>query len=487
MIDLRVLWIAFLVSAIFSLSIYFQYRQERSYIPKDKRPLYLSRGNIFVILYLPIVFLFITYWRGTEEAFSFYIVQILMLTSGLGLLLLLLPAFRKILYAESCANLWVILLFLFILSGCFPRWSIPLPFPPPGKQLMHTLFWIWLSGFAAVMFWSILTHLFFRRRLLKNAKPVEDETYQQVWRKQLKIANFPTDLIRLRIAPDTQTPLSIGLFWRTTCLVLPERTYSPEELEMILKHELIHISRGDSELKFTMTFWAAFMWFNPLAWIALRVCAQDIELSCDEAVVYGRSEQSRIEYARLLLHTAPRQLGFTSCLSASATSLRYRLKNVVACRKRTTGSIVVGFLCFLMLLGGMCTGIRYRAMPANELLFTESDISQFEVGDVMAKIDSIDVSGECEKDLVLLDYIATLSLQKTTETPDVYSDPNHIQITIHTSGRNYVLTFGDCYLRVLTVTFSEFDPDHSHWQTAFYRMDSAPDWQFILSCVTRLT
>lgn len=484
MIDLRVLWIAFLFSAIFSLSIYVQYRQERSYIPKDKRPLYLSRGNIFVILYLPIVFLFVTYLRGTEEAFSFYIVQILMLTSGLGLLLLLLPAFRKILYSESCANLWIIPLVLSILSGSSPRWSIPLPFPPPSKQLMHTLFWIWLTGFAAVMLWSILTHLFFRHRLLENAKPVENETYKQVWLRQLRIANLPTGIICLKVSPDTQTPLSIGLFWHTTCLVLPEHTYSPEELEMVLKHELIHISRRDSELKFTMTFLAAFMWFNPLAWIALRVCAQDIELSCDEAVVYGHSKQSRMEYARLLLHAAPKQHGFTSCLSASATSLRYRLKNVVTCRKRIVGSIIIGFLCFLMLLGGMCTGIRYQAMPANELLFAESDINQLEVGDVFYRVDGVDISGECQQDQLLLDYIAALSLQKTTETPDVQSAPSHVQIVIHAPERNYILSFGNGYLRVVTVTFSKSDPNASSWTSTFYRINSDPDWHLLISCIT---
>lgn len=486
MIDMYMLLFPFLLSAVFSLNNYFRSRHEKSHIPKDHRPLYPPRYSFFMVNYLCVLYvnLYLIHLYRAEDTFSLALVLILTLTGGLGLLLILLPVLRKILSSESCAILWTIPCLLPILAGHSPRWCISLPFSPPSRRTIHTLVWIWFAGFAAVMLWSILTHLLFRRRLLKNAKPVEDETYQQVWRKQLKIANFPTDLIRLRIAPDTQTPLSIGLFWRTTCLVLPERTYSPEKLEMVLKHELIHISRRDSILKFSMTFWAAFMWFNPFAWIALRVCSQDLELSCDEAVVYGHSEQSRMEYARLLLHTAPKQQGFTSCLSASASTLRYRLKNVVTYRKRITGSIAIGFLCFFMLLGGMCTGIRYQAMPANELLFTEYEANQLEVGEMFYQTDGADISGECEKDQILLDYIATLSLQKTTETPDAQSTPSHVQVIIHAPDHNYILTFGNGYLRVVTVTFSESDSDHSLWKTAYYRMDSDPDWKLLLSCIT---
>lgn len=487
MINLYILLIPLLIGAGLSLSNYLRCRYEKSYIPRDDQPLFPPRYTLIsIILFLNIcVELYVVHLYHTEDAFSLAIVLALTLTGLIGLLLLLLPALRKILRAESCAILWMIPCFSLIFSGRFPRWCISLPFSPPSKQTIHTLVWIWFAGFAAVMLWCILTHLLFRHRLLKNAKPVEDETYRQAWRKQLKIFNLPTGIINLSISPDTQTPLSIGLFWRTTCLVLPERAYSPEELAMVLQHELIHISRKDSIMKFVMSVCAALMWFNPLAWIALRACAQDLELSCDEAVVYGSSEQSRMEYAKLLLHTAPRQLGFTSCLSASASSLRYRLKNVVTHRERITGSIAIGFLCFLMLLGGMCIGIRYRATPANELLFTEFGANQLEVGEAFWQIDGDDASGECEKDQLLLDYIATLSLQKTTETPDVYAASSHVQLAVHAPQHNYILTFGNGYLRVVAVTFSESDPDASQWTETFYWMDSDPDWQLLRSCFTR--
>lgn len=485
MTDLRLLLLPLIFSAVLCLFNYSSARIAKSYVPKGNLPLFSSRGSFFVMfLWIALRILLAHLLHRTENILSLIIVFALVLTLGFGLLLLLLPLLRKILSAESCATLWVIPIFLLLFSGAFPRWCITLPFAPPSRQTVFMLLLIWLAGFAVVLLWSILTHLVFRHRLLNNARPVTDEQYQQVWQKQLMIANLPVDKICLCITPDTQTPLSIGLFWRTTYIVLPDRVYSPEELGMVLQHELIHISRRDSALKFIMTLYAAFMWFNPLSWIALRVCVQDLELSCDEAVLYGRPDQARKEYAGLVLHTASSQLGFTSCLSASASSLRYRLKNIVKHRKRITGSIVIGLLCFVMLLGGMFIGVRYQAVPANALLFTEYDSNQLKVADIIYAEDGVaEVVGECEKDQILLEYIATLSLQKTTEKPDVYSADNHMQITIHVPDHNYVLTFGNGYLRVLTITFSEADGSPSRGKESLYRLEGDPDWELLLSCI----
>lgn len=71
-------------------------------------------------------------------------------------------------------------------------------------------------------------------------------------------------------APQLTTPLSIGLFQKTTCVALPARSYTPEELSLILRHEIIHLSRRDPASKFFMVFCTAMCWFNPLMWVAMR-------------------------------------------------------------------------------------------------------------------------------------------------------------------------------------------------------------------------
>ena len=63
--------------------------------------------------------------------------------------------------------------------------------------------------------------------------------------------------------------------------------------------------------------------------VAARKSADDLELSCDETVLAGEDSGSRKRYAELILKTAGDERGFTTCLSATATALRYRLKNII--------------------------------------------------------------------------------------------------------------------------------------------------------------
>lgn len=469
--------IALVISLCFALGCYSRFRRERSYTPKGDTVLYPPRIGPYVWGRLFCIFILVS-WVYDTEVFSLYLVRNLMLTGCFALLLLLLPALRKVICAESCASLWLIFCLALIVSGFSPSWSIPLPFSPPSKQLVTILFWVWLAGFAAVMLWSILSHLLFRRHLLKDSKPVTDETYIRLWQRQRDIANLHAARVELRVSPNTQTPLSIGLFASSTCLVLPERSYTEEELKLIFQHELVHISRKDSQMKFNMTFWAAFLWFNPLAWIALRLCAQDLELSCDEAVLYGRPAETRMKYAGLLLHTAAKQQGFTSCLSTSASSLRYRLKNVVAGSKRIAGSVIVGLLCFAVLLGSMSVGIEYRAMSVMELVFPDLDPGELEVVDMYARIEDADAYVTYSEEEIL-DHVGPIQMRQTTDRPDIFAESCILQIVIRSPERGYQLIFAGDYLRVVTNTYDLPNSDPNSVTTDYYRLESR-DWQRLI-------
>lgn len=469
--------IALVSSLCFALGCYSRFRRERSYTPKGDALLYPPRIAAYGWIQLVHMGLLLSLMYDTEM-FSLYLVQNLMLAGCFALLLLLLPALRKVICAESCASLWLIFCFALVFSGFPPSWSIPLPFSPPSEQLVTILFWIWLAGFAGVMLWSILSHLLFRRHLLKDSEPVTDETYIRLWQRQTEIANLPADRVDLRISPNTQTPLSIGLLMSSTCLVLPERAYTEEELTLIFQHELVHISREDSIMKFTMTFWAAFMWFNPLAWIALRLCAEDLELSCDEAVLYGRPAETRMKYAGLLLHTAAKQQGFTSCLAASASSLRYRLKNVVAGSKRVSGSVIVGLLCFAVLLGSMSVGIEYRAMSVMELVFADLDPGELEVVSMYAGIEDAEAYVTCSEEQIL-DHVGPIQMRQTTDRPDIFAESCLLQIRVRAPGRGYQLIFAGDYLQVVTITYDLPKRDPDRMKTVYYRLENR-DWQRLI-------
>ena len=190
-------------------------------------------------------------------------------------------------------------------------------------------------------------------------------------------------------------------------VVLPVRDYTDEELRLVLTHEAVHIARFDAVSKLGLVSMAAFCWFNPLVWLAIRRSAEDIELSCDEAVTLGAGEAERRRYADLILSSAGDERGFTTCLSARASSLRYRLRQVMKPAAKRSGALLIGFAAFFLILGCGHIAFAYGGGTGEELIFDGLDTSLYTIGD-----------GSCTDPEGLKDYVASLELMELTEEYD---------------------------------------------------------------------
>ena len=339
------------------------------------------------------------------------------------LLLAMMPRLRRWVSARVCAMLWLLPDWLYVFAGRPDR-------PTDGKMLVlhapgvlvYVLLAIWAVGAVGVMVWKIGSHLAFRRRILKNAVPVTDRQTLHVWEIELERAWIRKCKWKLVRSDAVTTPLSIGLYNRTTRIVLPMREYTQEELSLILRHEIIHISRGDPASKFFLTFCTAMCWFNPLMWAAMRKSADDFELSCDESVLLDEPQPVRRQYAELLLQTAGDERGFTTCLSATADALRYRLKAVMKPEKKRTGAILIGLTLFVL---AMCSGyvaLAYDAQPGAAHIFGGQDLSTVTVDSVDPWNDPRGKDGVCLNEEALKAYLASLELELYTEEIHAYNE-----------------------------------------------------------------
>ena len=339
------------------------------------------------------------------------------------LLLAMMPRLRRWVSARVCAMLWLLPDWLYVLAGRPDR-------PTDGKMLVlhapgvlvYVLLAIWVVGAVGVMVWKLGSHLAFRRRILKNAVPVTDRQTLHVWEIELERAWIRKCKWKLVRSDAVTTPLSIGLYNRTTRIVLPMREYTQEELPLILRHEIIHISRGDPASKFFLTFCTAMCWFNPLMWAAMRKSADDFELSCDESVLLDEPQPVRRQYAELLLQTAGDERGFTTCLSATAGALRYRLKAVMKPEKKRTGAILIGLTLFAL---SMCSGyvaLAYDAQPGAAHIFGGQDLSTVTVDSVDPWNDPRGKDGVCLNEEALKAYLASLELELYTEEIHAYNE-----------------------------------------------------------------
>ena len=338
-----VLWSLFLTGICFA----------DTYLRVLRRP--LSRYIAYVpmvFLFMPIIFLLRQ--QHTKIAFLHAHLQ-LMPTLFLSTLLPLAfsPWLRRRYSAQSCADLWALpglLTYAFLYNWQIhldPWMSIRLP-----RFALWTLLGVWAAGFCGIMVWKIGSHLRLRRAILRDAVPVspaEQYLFQQVWAELKPDKGCAVYGKRLKLvrSPALASPLTVGLFSRTMVLALPTREYSREELELIFRHEGVHLKRQDNIFKFSTVFLCAAGWFIPSLWAVMRRASEDLELCCDELVTAGMKKAERKQYAALLLSNAGTEAGFTSCLSASARGLRYRLRRIMRRRRSKNAIALIGLLTAL--------------------------------------------------------------------------------------------------------------------------------------------
>lgn len=305
---------------------------------------------LFPMLLALCTFLYLILWREKGAVYLLAMITdiCLFICIYFTLLILFLPVLRKHYTARTCVALWLIPMLLYYQPNIMFI-SAPLPAAAilyiPG-EILRICFSVWIAGFGIILAVQIILHILFASELERNSYPVEVPELLAKWESVRKEMNCRPSS-RLRYSPALTTPLTVGLRKKKRVTYLPEREYTEEELKLIFSHELYHVQRNDTHTKFFLKFCNALGWVNPLVWAAVKKAEADLELACDEIVLKNADGTERRRYAELLLSTAGEPRGYTTCLSASAKTLRYRLRETQTARKRRAGFILLFTVMFV--------------------------------------------------------------------------------------------------------------------------------------------
>ncbi len=283
------------------------------------------------------------------------------------LLLLILPILRKVVRAEGCASLWLLpsLLYPTFFSRMLSKFE-PLFFIPVRRTIVPVLAWVWIVGALVSLIWRIVSHLRLRRQILHDAVPADSVTLCILGKVCKELCVEPRGA--LMVSPAVRAPVSIGVIEKSMMIVLPaEKSYTEQELRLILRHETVHLAHRDNLIKLFIAFITSVGWFLPLQRLGMVRASEDLELNCDEAVVRGFSEAEKRLYAELLINNAGSAKGFTTCLSASAAGLRYRLKRLVRPGKRLSGALIGMLLMAAFTLSIGTVAFAYDGQPLNSI------------------------------------------------------------------------------------------------------------------------
>jgi Antirepressor regulating drug resistance, predicted signal transduction N-terminal membrane component len=208
---------------------------------------------------------------------------------------------------------------------------------PVDLSKQDKLLIVWLAG-TVLLLGRMIAARFSLARLTRKSTLLDDIDWMRIINRES--ARLGLDRrVRLFASERVSTPLAAGI--ADAFIVVPSSSseWNDEHKEIVLRHELSHIARGDAFICILSGIACAVYWFNPLVWIASRKLRAEQERACDDSVITLGTPP--VEYAAHLLEVArsARDMGMSSFVSvamARPSQLEGRLLAVLNSRSRNS-------------------------------------------------------------------------------------------------------------------------------------------------------
>ncbi|MEX2285565.1 MAG: M56 family metallopeptidase [Planctomycetaceae bacterium] len=170
--------------------------------------------------------------------------------------------------------------------------------------LVPQLPWLWLIGAPTTLLF-LATGLLGAERLRRQSRPVEDAKTLELLRR-LAAALHVRARVAIGICDRIAGPILVGIV-RPMILLPPAALllWSPDQLEMVLLHELSHIRRRDNLVNLLQRLVEALMFFVPAVWFVSAWVRLEREHCCDRSVVANTGKAR--EYAQTLVQLVVRR------------------------------------------------------------------------------------------------------------------------------------------------------------------------------------
>ena len=145
-------------------------------------------------------------------------------------------------------------------------------------SLEEVIFEIWRIGAVAFFAFHIISLFVFRIKIKPHMQQKEKYVY---------------------FCGKINTPMMVGFFKPT--VLLPDKDYSKDELELIIRHEMTHFKRLDVWYKLLLMLANAIHWFNPVIYFMTRTATRDMEYFCDDTVVKNADAEYKKNYSLAIL------------------------------------------------------------------------------------------------------------------------------------------------------------------------------------------
>ena len=206
---------------------------------------------------------------------------------------------------------------------------------------------LWLLG-AAYHALQLLLGVRHTRQLRTKAQRVSDD-WERRFDRLKECLGIERPVLFLR-SDQTAVPLTFG--WLKPVVLIPASLLtqlSPEQLEMIVLHELAHIRRHDYFWSLRQSVAEVVLFYHPAYWYIARVLEREREFACDQMTV--RLTQQPQTYARTLLEVANTTTPNYGLAVSGKRGLSDRIKRIVNPAPGQSNGPVLPALVLIGILG----------------------------------------------------------------------------------------------------------------------------------------
>ncbi|MBQ2898573.1 MAG: M56 family metallopeptidase [Oscillospiraceae bacterium] len=266
----------------------------------------------------------------------------------------------------------------------------------PGTEpvkLVYTVVYVaavaWAIGAGLVFGWNVAMYLRFVNRSKPWNRKVGNPEVLELFDCIKEEMGIP-EKVRLYENRLIKSPMMVG--FRNPRVLLPSEALLPEEYEFVLRHELTHYKRGDIWYKFLLMLAASVHWFNPMVGTMCRHAENDIEITCDEAVVRAMEGDRRQEYCATILNIMRRGQNSPLLLSTSfyggAKTLKRRFAEILQ-PKEHRGTILFVMAALVVVICGTLVACGTEETFPEEEPSQEGAVSEATPEEIIIRADRI--------------------------------------------------------------------------------------------------
>jgi beta-lactamase regulating signal transducer with metallopeptidase domain len=241
-----------------------------------------------------------------------------------------------------------------------------------GIPWVLVLFAVWVAGTLTVLLFQIFRHARFLRLIRRWQSPLPKEIRSALEEQCAYLRITPPPAYT---APCVQSPTVMGLL--RPVLLLPDIGYDPQQLSLMLAHELIHLKHGHLWGKALGCLVSAVHWFNPM--MPYLMCEMGLlcEMACDEAVLTRKEPEHRSAYVGAILNAVQLTKAVRTPLCSpfdggvkQMNRIKQRIALMTPFRPRRAGA---GLIVCTLLLALFTGSVLADKVSASAFSITEND------------------------------------------------------------------------------------------------------------------